>query len=107
MILRCKLQATSNKRLTAAVGFDRMYLERKHMQTKKEKQYQTALDATFTKEGYLRSNLNPKDIAARVYTAAEIAIGDGGFRAREIVENFQQLMEMDSARYVKQRKFYG
>ena len=32
---------------------------------KKEKQYQTALDATFTKEGYLKSNLNPKDIAAR------------------------------------------
>ena len=77
------------------------------MKKKKEKQYQTALDATFTKEGYLRSNLNPKDIAARVYTAAEIAIGDGGFRAKEIVENFEQLMEMDSARYAKQRKFYG
>ena len=28
---------------------------------KKEKQYQEALDATFTKEGYLRSNLNPKE----------------------------------------------
>jgi hypothetical protein len=55
----------------------------------------------------LKSNLNPKDIAARVYTAAEIAIGDGGFRAKEIVENFQQLMEMDSARYAKQQKFYG
>ena len=77
------------------------------MQTKKEKEYQTALDATFTKEGYLRSNLNPTDIAARVYTAAEIAIGDGGFRAKEIVENFEQLMEMDSVRYAKQRKFYG
>ena len=74
---------------------------------KKEKQYQAALDATFTNEGYLKSNLNPKDIAARVYTAAEIAIGDGGFRAKEIVENFQQLMEMDSARYAKQQKFYG
>ena len=74
---------------------------------KKEKQYQAALDATFTKEGYLKSNLNPKDIAARVYTAAEIAIGDGGFRAKEIVENFQQLMEMDSTRYAKQQKFYG
>ena len=75
--------------------------------TKKEEQYQAALDATFTKEGYLRSNLNPKDIAARVYTAAEIAIGDGGFRAKEIVENFEQLMEMDNERYAKQRKFYG
>ena len=27
--------------------------------------------------------------------------------AKEIVENFAQLMEMDSARYAKQRKFYG
>ena len=75
--------------------------------TKKEKQYQATLDAMFTKEGYLRSNLNPKDIAARVYTAAEIAIGDGGFRAREIVENFQQLMEMDDTTYKKQQKYYG
>ena len=67
--------------------------------TKKEKQYQAALDATFTKEGYLKSNLNPKDIAARVYTAAEIAIGDGGFRAKEIVENFAQLMEFMKSAY--------
>jgi hypothetical protein len=81
--------------------------KRKDNMNNKEKQYQTALDATFTKEGYLRSNLNPKDIAARVYTAAEIAIGDGGFRAKEIVENFAQLMEMDSTRYAKQQKFYG
>ena len=73
----------------------------------KEKQYQGALDAMFTKEGYLQSNLNPTDIAARVYTAVEIAIGDGGFRAKEVVENFAQLMEMDSVRYSKQRKFYG
>ena len=75
---------------------------------KKEKQYQAALDQAFHKAtGYLKKNMNPDDIAARVYTAAEIAIGDGGFRAKEIVENFQQLMEMDSARYAEQRKYYG
>ena len=75
---------------------------------KKEKQYQEALDQAFHKAtGYLKKNMNPDDIAARVYTAAEIAIGDGGFRAKEIVENFEQLMEMDNARYEKQRKFYG
>ena len=51
--------------------------------------------------------MNPDDIAARITTAVNIAIGDDGFRAKEIVENFEQLMEMDSARYAKQRKFYG
>jgi len=76
--------------------------------TNKEKQYQAALDQAFHKStGYLKKNMNPDDIAARVYTAAEIAIGDGGFRAKEIVENFEQLMEMDSERYKKQQKFYG
>jgi len=78
------------------------------MMTNKEKQYQAALDQAFHKAtGYLKKNMNPDDIAARVYTAAEIAIGDGGFRAKEIVENFEQLMEMDSERYKKQQKFYG
>ena len=74
---------------------------------KKEKQYQTALDATFNPSGYLINNMTPAKIEARILTAVEIAIGDGGFRAKEIVENFAQLMEMDSARYAKQRKFYG
>ena len=74
---------------------------------KKEKQYQTALDATFTKEGYLINNMTPAKIEARILTAVEIAIGDGGFRAKEILENWKQLMEMDDTRYKKQQKFYG
>ena len=43
----------------------------------KEKQYQGALDTLFTKEGYLKSNLNTTNIAARVYTDVEIAIEEG------------------------------
>jgi len=75
---------------------------------KKEKQYQAALDQAFHKAtGYLKKNMNPDDIAARITTAVNIAIGDDGFRAKEIVENFQHLMEMDDTRYKKQQKFYG
>ena len=102
---RVELQATSFK-LDIAVGFDRMNLERKHMNNK-EKQYQAALDATFNPAGYLISNMTPAKIEARILTAVEIAIGDGGFRAKEILENWQQLMEMDNTRYKKQQKFYG
>ena len=73
---------------------------------KKEKQYQAALDATFNPAGYLINNMTPAKIEARILTAVEIAIGDGGFRAKEILENWQQLMEMDDKTYFKQVKFY-
>ena len=73
----------------------------------KEKQYQTALNATFNPAGYLINNMTPAKIEARILTAVEIAIGDGGFRAKEILENWQQLMEMDEKTYFKQVKFYG
>ncbi len=73
----------------------------------KEKQYQTALDATFNPAGYLISNMTPAKIEQRILTAVEIAIGDGGFRAKEILGNWQQLMEMDDKTYFKQVKFYG
>ena len=75
--------------------------------TNKEKQYQTTLDALFNKAGYRVGNMTPANIEARILTAAEIAIGDGGFRAKEILENWQQLMEMDDKTYFKQVKFYG
>ena len=74
---------------------------------KKEKQYQAALDATFNPAGYLISNMTPTNIERRIITAVNIAIGDDGFRAKEILENWQQLMEMDDTRYKKQQKFYG
>ena len=74
---------------------------------KKEKQYQAALDATFNPAGYLINNMTPAKIEARILTAAEIAIGDGGFRAKEILENWKQLMEMNDKTYLKQVKYYG
>ena len=73
----------------------------------KEKQYQEALNNTFNPAGYLINNMTPAKIEARILTAVEIAIGDGGFRAKEILENWQQLMEMDDKTYLKQVKFYG
>jgi len=77
------------------------------MQTKKEKQYQAALNNTFNPAGYLISNMTPTNIERRIITAVNIAIGDDGFRAKEILENWQQLMEMDDKTYFKQVKFYG
>ena len=77
------------------------------MQTKKEKQYQTALNNTFNPAGYLISNMTPTNIERRIITAVNIAIGDDGFRAKEILENWQQLMEIDDKTYFKQVKFYG
>ena len=53
------------------------------------------------------TNKEKQNIEARILTAAEIAIGDGGFRAKEILENWQQLKEMDDKTYFKQVKFYG
>ena len=73
----------------------------------KEKQYQTALNATFNPAGYLINNMTPAKIEARIVTAVNIATGDDGFRAKEILENWQQLMEMDDAKYKTQVKYYG
>jgi len=53
------------------------------------------------------TNKEKQNIEARILTAVEIAIGDGGFRAKEILENWQQLMEMDSVTYKTQQKNYG
>ena len=83
-----------------------MDLERIYM-NKKEKQYQAALDATFNPAGYLISNMTPTNIERRIITAVNIATGDDGFRAKEVLENWKQLMEMNDKTYLKQVKFYG
>ena len=75
--------------------------------TNKQKQYQEALDNTFNPAGYRVSNMTPTNIERRIITAVNIAIGDDGHRAKEILENWQQLMEMDDKTYLKQVKFYG
>ena len=92
--------------MTGPVGFDRMNLERIYM-NKKEKQYQAALDTTFNPAGYLISNMTPTNIERRIITAVNIATGDDGFRAKEILENWKQLMEMNDKTYLKQVKYYG
>lgn len=74
---------------------------------KKEKQYQAVLDNTFNPSGYLLSNMTPTNIERRIITAVNIAIGDDGMRAEEVLENWKQLMEMDNKTYLKQVKFYG
>ena len=74
---------------------------------KQEKQYQKILNAMFNRKGYLVSNMDPTKIRQRVVTAVNIAIGDDGFRSKEIAENFDHLMEMSDERYSKQVKFYG
>ena len=51
--------------------------------------------------------MTPTNIERRIITAVNIAIGDDGHRAKEILENWQQLMEMDDKTYFKQVKFYG
>ena len=73
----------------------------------KEKQYQAALDATLTPAGYRISNMTPTNIERRIITAVNIATGDDGFRAKEILENWKQLMEMDRKQYAEQVKHYG
>ena len=72
----------------------------------KEKQYQEALNNTFT-AGYRVCNMTPTNIERRIITAVNIAIGDDGHRSKEILENWQELMEMDDKTYFKQVKFYG
>ena len=73
----------------------------------KEKQYQTALDATFTPAGYRVSNMTPTNIERRIITAVNIATGDDGMRSKEILENWKQLMEMNDKTYLTQVKYYG
>ena len=73
----------------------------------KEKQYQAVLDGTFNASGYLLSNMTPTNIERRIITAVNIAIGDDGMRAKEVLENWKQLMEMNDKVYLKQVKFYG
>jgi len=51
--------------------------------------------------------MTPINIERRIITAVNIAIGDDGHRSKEVLENWQQLMEMDEKTYFKQVKFYG
>jgi len=51
--------------------------------------------------------MTPTNIERRIITAVNIATGDDGHRAKEVLENWKQLMEMNDKTYFKQVKFYG
>ena len=48
-----------------------------------------------------------QEIEKRIVTAVNIAIGDDGFRSKEVLEIFQQLVKMDDQKYTEQVKHFG
>ena len=51
--------------------------------------------------------MTQKEIEKKIVTAVNIAIGDDGFRAKEVLEIFQQLAKMTPEKYKEQVKYYG
>ena len=51
--------------------------------------------------------LNTDQVMQRIVTAVNITIGDDGDRAKEVLENFVSLCEMDEKKYAQQVKYYG
>tara|TARA_R110000744_G_scaffold205669_1_gene324297 strand:+ start:536 stop:736 length:201 start_codon:yes stop_codon:yes gene_type:complete len=46
-------------------------------------------------------------MVSRMFTAVNIAMGDDGDKATEILENFKQLIKMNEEKYQEQVKYYG
>ena len=46
-------------------------------------------------------------MVSRMFTAVNIAMGDDGHKATEILENFKQLIKMSDEKYQEQVKYYG
>ena len=51
--------------------------------------------------------MTQKEIEKRIVTAVNIAIGDDGFRSKEVLEIFQQLIKMDDQKYTEQVEHFG
>ena len=47
------------------------------------------------------------DVMKRIITAVNIATGDDGHKAKEVLANFKQLCLMDRKQYEEQVKYYG
>ena len=47
------------------------------------------------------------DVYRKIITAVNIATGDDGSKAHEVLENFRELLKMDKKQYEKQQRFYG
>ena len=54
-----------------------------------------------------QKTLNVDEVMARIKTAVNIAIGDDGSRAKEVLDTFKQLCLMDRKQYAEQVKYYG
>ena len=63
----------------------------------------------FKRDGFLKleSCFNKKEIEEKIITAVNIAIGDDGFRSKEVLEIFQQLAKMTPEKYKEQVKNFG
>ena len=46
-------------------------------------------------------------MVSTMFTAVNIAMGDDGDKATEILENFKQLIKMNEEKYQEQVKYYG
>ena len=55
----------------------------------------------------MEGNMTQKEIEKKIVTAVNIAIGDGGFRSKEVLEIFQQLAKMTPEKYKEQVKNFG
>jgi hypothetical protein len=51
--------------------------------------------------------MTQKEIEKRIVTAVNIAVGDDGFKSKEVLEIFQQLAKMDDQKYTEQVKHFG
>ena len=54
-----------------------------------------------------KKKLSELDILKRITTAGNIAIGDDGHRAKEVLDIFVELCSMSEKEYKKQVKYYG
>ena len=54
-----------------------------------------------------QKTLNVDEVMKRVITAVNIATGDDGSKAKEVLANFKQLCLMDRQQYAEQVKYYG
>jgi hypothetical protein len=54
-----------------------------------------------------QKTLNVDEVMKRVITAVNIATGDDGSKAKEVLANFKQLCLMDRKQYAEQVKHYG
>ena len=54
-----------------------------------------------------QKTLNVEDVMKRVITAVNIATGDDGSKAKEVLDTFKQLCLMSREQYAEQVKHYG